>query len=541
MKNIYKMLMAVITVISAMLCSMYVQAAGNIQLVQVQTRDQNIFFYVRGIEEDVENVRCTIGNMESENVHVAKFKDLNASLCTYIMIDNSMSIPKKSREGIKKLLTELVAARTDNEKFAIATFGEEVDQIIGYTNDYVQLKDCISNIEFNNQDTYLTDMIYNVINSGALYCKEGDYVRILLIADGMDDDSVGYTEDELKSLLLSTHIPIYSLGVYNNEQTNNTTIEKMFALSRLTGGSGDIYDDIKSADNYNAMLAIDRDITVFDITPKAASLDGSEKTIRLSFLSQGEMVELVADRVRMGVKLTDTQETSQETETVSASETVIMPTVPETEKKTNFMLVPVAASALLVIVVVMILLLYRASKKKRKENVFKPIQNFNPTDEPTGEDWFSNEPLQVPEARKTQGDDYTMIIWGNEKAKGEEFTNIIWNNSSTENCVITLTDIAEPTRQYQGILKTLLLVGKSSDCNIVISWDSAISRKHFSIMLKDGLYYLKDEGSSNGTFVNESRIMAETQIKNGDIIRIGRTRLKFSVKLESPDNMQGNV
>lgn len=534
MKNIYKILISVMIAITIALPGMYTLAADNIQIVQIQTMDQDIFFYVKGIEENVENVSCTIGNMESENIRVSKLKDLNASLCTYIMIDNSASIPAQSREGIKKLLTELFAARTDNEKFAIATFGENVNQMIGYTNDYIQLKDCIAKIEFNNQDTYLTDMIYNAISSDAISCEGGDYVRLLLIADGMDGDSIGYTKDELDTLIMSAHIPIYSLGVYNNKKTNKSKIEKMFALSRLSGGNGYLYDDIKNVDSYNTMLAIDRDITVFGVTPKADSLDGSEKTIKLRFQSGGESVELVADRVRMGVKVTDSPQNINPKETENPSEPVSIPSVPETDKKENFMLFVVAsASVSLAVIVVMIFLLFHLSKRKEKETEFKPIPNNYVNNKSAAGKLISHETQQMSEDGRIYDDDATMMIWGDDKAGDDNITNLIWNN----NFLVTLTDITMPTRQYQAILKTSLLIGKSQECSIVISRDSAISRKHFSIAHRNGAYYLKDEGSSNGTFVNKSRITEEIQIKNGDIIQIGRTKLEFSARPETQDYM----
>lgn len=527
MGHMKKTVVAVIT--AAMLCSVCVQAAGSIQLMQIQTLDQDISFYVRGIEGDVEEVSSTIGNVESKSVNVAKLQELNVAICTYIMIDNSVSVPEKSREGIKNLLTELVAAGSDNEKFAIAVFGESLNQITGYTNDYFQLKQCIADIEFNDQKTYLTDMIYDAVNGEDIYCEEGDYVRILLISDGADGDSVGYTEEELKTLLMSTHIPVYSLGVYNKKRSNNSQLEKMFALSRLTGGSGYIYDDIENVDTYNEMLGTDRNITVFRVTPRAESLDGSEKTVRLSFSSGGETVELVADKVRMAVEVANlTESAAEESEPVKESEpteTVISEErdgVSKQETKgtggmpDKLILAIAIGTALLAAIAVAVLLLVKASRRKNRENKFEPIRNTDGESMPIGAEEDVSESTQMID-KNTGGLD------------GGSDTQLIWGNAAEKNCVITLKDVAVPERQYQGILKKILLIGKSSNCNIVVATDPAISRKHCSIVRRNGLYYLKDEESSNGTFVNDSQIMSETQIKNGDIIRIGRTKFEFSV------------
>lgn len=520
---------AMVVIIAAMLCSICAQAAESIQLVQVQTLDQDITLYVRGIEGDVEEVNATIGNVESESVHVAKLQEMPISICTYIMIDNSVSVPEMSRDGIKNLLTELVAAGSDNEKFAIAVFGEDLNQVIGYTNDYFQLKECIAGIEFNDQETYLTDMVYNAIDSKAVYCEEGDYVRILLISDGTDGDSVGYTEEELKSLLTSTYIPVYSLGVYNRKKSNNSQLEKMFSLSRMTGGSGYIYDDIENIGSYNETLKADRNITIFRVTPRAESLDGSEKTIRLSFSCGEETVELVADKVRMGVKVADPSESAaEEPESSKEAEPVWQPIAENTKGPSEqeasetgdmsgtMILVTAIATVLLVVIVVVVLLLVRASKKKSRENKFEPIRNTD----------SGNGLISAGE----DATEKTQMIGRNTGASGDgSETQFIWGNAAVKGSVVTLKDVVVPERQYQEILKTILFIGKSPDCNIVIATDPTISRKHCSIVRRSGLYYLKDEESSNGTFVNNVQIIAETQIKNGDIIRIGRTKFEFSV------------
>ena len=49
-----------------------------------------------------------------------------------------------------------------------------------------------------------------------------------------------------------------------------------------------------------------------------------------------------------------------------------------------------------------------------------------------------------------------------------------------------------------------------------------ISRKHCRITNQTGIYYINDEGSANGTFVNGVRLNPgqKVQINRGDIIRM---------------------
>ena len=552
MKNLKKAILAVL--VAVMVFGTCAWAAGNVQLAQVQVfnNGEDVMFYVRGIENNVDAAAATIGNVECDGLQYMAIKDTGLSICTYVMIDNSTSMPEKSRAGIKKLLTELIAARSENEKFAIATFGESLQQLIGYTNDYVQLKDCINNIQFNDQSTYLTDMVYEAIASGAVYNEAGDYVRILLVADGVDGDSVGYTEEELKTLLSGTRIPIYSLGVYNKKKSNNSQIEKMFALSRHTGVTGYVYDKLEDEKTFTELLAKDRDLYLFEILPKDESLDGSEKTVSLLLRVNGETMTIQADKVRMGVRVVESKETDpvESTEvvsTVESSEEFLDASQEETsepeeetededeeseeEEEEEFefdfaefweeyqLWILIGAGVLLLIIIVIIILLVISSKKKKLDNEFKSISNVD----------LSNDVIGAPAAdeqpERTVMNDYG--VGGDRTMK----TQSVWDGFSSANCIVTLKNVDVPMKQYQATLNDKLTVGRSAPCEIVIDGDPTISGKHCSISRRNSLYYLKDEGSRNGTFVNNVQIKADTQIKNGDVILVGNTRLEFTTNI----------
>jgi diguanylate cyclase (GGDEF)-like protein len=67
--------------------------------------------------------------------------------------------------------------------------------------------------------------------------------------------------------------------------------------------------------------------------------------------------------------------------------------------------------------------------------------------------------------------------------------------------------------------------GRSSSCDIALDHES-VSRHHARITWTGSGYRLKDLGSTNGTFVNDKPIR-EQDLCDGDIIRVGRTILKF--------------
>ena len=70
-----------------------------------------------------------------------------------------------------------------------------------------------------------------------------------------------------------------------------------------------------------------------------------------------------------------------------------------------------------------------------------------------------------------------------------------------------------------------LVIGRSSKCDIQIDQES-VSRNHAKIVNSGARILVKDLGSTNGTYVNE-QVVEEWILRDGDLIKIGRTILKF--------------
>jgi len=73
----------------------------------------------------------------------------------------------------------------------------------------------------------------------------------------------------------------------------------------------------------------------------------------------------------------------------------------------------------------------------------------------------------------------------------------------------------------------LFTVGRDYSSDLVLD-DKAVSRNHAIIrQLGGGDYFVIDSGSSNGTFVNGSRISVPTKLQNGDVLTFGSLEVTF--------------
>lgn len=76
-----------------------------------------------------------------------------------------------------------------------------------------------------------------------------------------------------------------------------------------------------------------------------------------------------------------------------------------------------------------------------------------------------------------------------------------------------------------------MLVGRHQTADIILQ-AAEISRKHAAFLIKDQALWVQDLGSSNGTFVNDVRIEAETLLKQGDIVQFAT--IPFSILAYEP-------
>ena len=75
-------------------------------------------------------------------------------------------------------------------------------------------------------------------------------------------------------------------------------------------------------------------------------------------------------------------------------------------------------------------------------------------------------------------------------------------------------------------LKESLTVGRAATCDVVVS-DTYVSNVHARIFQRDGGWWLEDLGSTNGTYMNRTRVSSPTAIGPGDEVRMGKARLEL--------------
>ena len=84
--------------------------------------------------------------------------------------------------------------------------------------------------------------------------------------------------------------------------------------------------------------------------------------------------------------------------------------------------------------------------------------------------------------------------------------------------------------QLESLDSGHVTLGRGPDNDIALPWDRTVSTLHAVLERYPSGWSVRDLGSTNGTFVNNTPLSAEHRLRNGDEIRLGSSRLVFRIR-----------
>lgn len=114
-------------------------------------------------------------------------------------------------------------------------------------------------------------------------------------------------------------------------------------------------------------------------------------------------------------------------------------------------------------------------------------------------------------------------------AAGEEDTTVL-SSMQYRNIVPHL--VRERTKALITIEKSEFSIGKSMECDYVVEDNRKISRRHCTLIVRNGECYIRDDNSTNHTYVNGKLIQPgfEVMLNDDDYIRMADEEFKYWVK-----------
>lgn len=443
---------------------------------------------------------CLVGNTTAQAGQAQPLSAQQEPVHTVILLDNSLSIPQSQRPVIANILDGLAGSRLTGEQFTIATISGQVTTLCEGQSDYLQLKSVIDQIQYQDQSTKLTDCLYQVLDQ-LVQKNNATLTRIVLISDGVDDQEIGYTQQELTELIRKAGFPLYTIGAASGTVASNARLQNLFALSRLTDGASFSLGETQDVTTIvNGLRAWDSAVRL-EVSLPAEVCDGSEKAVQVS---DGGQTALTLSLTMPFAELPAAIEAPAATAAPTPAPTAAPAAEPEPEPQRSLLILPLAIGGGAAAVVLLIVLVVVLRRRR---------QRFEPAPQP------------VPAASQA-----AVTVFADRPA-GEGQTAAFFGEGAQRQINITLTDLMNPVHSVTFPLSPCTTVGRDpAACRVVLDYDPSISRHQCDFCQRGADVVLVNRSSSNGTKVNGQKITGECKLISGSILKMGNAQLRVTIQ-----------
>lgn len=461
MKRFFSLLTA--AVLAAALCGQAL-AAGSAELVRTFIYENTLYTYVSltGTDQPITKAEAKLGNQTFPADHKLETVRQAGSPVTYLLlVDNSNSMPP-FREEVAAFGAALAQSSGENTRYILATFGDDFS-LVSEDVSAGELAEQIAAIPFDETVTRLHTSMDHALDYLEALPREGNELRAMVVlSDAVQyDPNGGVPYETLLDRIEHSDVMLHSVGFGDDAAS-------LDSLGNLAGASRGIHQVIgettpgSAAETLSDSLG-DLFVTGFDLS--GCTVSGEDQTVSITFAAGAELVCRAESTV--DIPAVDNEPAYPAPQTpgtaLPAKEPGDAPAAAPAQSKEQLSVGILAALAVVVVVLVTIVCMQRLRRKKVPA----------PTAEPSG------------------------IYMRLEVLQGE---------------------LVEPKSEFT--LDRELIIGRDETCDIVFD-SSAVSHRHARIFTADGVVYLEDLSSQNGTCVNGLPIHMAVVLHSGDEISVG--------------------
>src|SRR5262249_35864056 len=78
------------------------------------------------------------------------------------------------------------------------------------------------------------------------------------------------------------------------------------------------------------------------------------------------------------------------------------------------------------------------------------------------------------------------------------------------------------------------IIGRDPQCHLRPA-SSLISKRHCAILIRNGVVYIRDFNSTNGTVLNDQPVKGERELRNDDNLKVGPLSFIVRIEASAPD------
>ncbi len=392
-------------------------------------------------------------------------------------------------EQFKKAVTDAIGTITENDKVDVCYFGKansdgKTLNVLSaeFTSDKNILINEVKNKVIAAKDTNRTADVFKGIYECLDFFNSkqdlsGNKILIVLSAAINNSRSPIKAEDCIDKST-KFNIPIYTITY---KTSNKYAADNFIRLSDKTNGKS---SSAKSATEIS--IAINDFMGTAD---KAATASGNDYLLTFDATQSGESNSF--DVMYKGEKVSDTY---------------AVPENQQTFLKKYWWLILIVVLAFIGIIVLVYILIKGGKKEKEAErNRLKILEERN---------------IQLQEQMRQSVNQRTMVPPTPDQQKFDLKRTIIGGGGGTPTLMVSAGSFSKNF----PINKMNMTLGRNPDNDVVIP-ETTVSGNHAAIVNEGGNWFVVDNNSTNGTFVNGIKV-SKHKLNNNDLIKLGAANLK---------------
>ncbi len=447
------------------------------------------------------------GVSTSVALEVRPFGATERGIALVVAIDASGTMTGKPLAELKQALAALVEEIRPQDRMALVSFADEFRQEIEFTSDSRQLREVIEGIEARGR---ITELFKALFKSLELFDEPGLPARrrLVVVSDGKDEGEAYRIEDVIEKAR-SLHVPVDGIGLTRIDPKYLSQLER---LADLSGGfyarASEAADLERRFDDWMRRLQA---TPVASFEAQRLTADGQPHRVGVRWRTEGRVLE------------GDVQ--------------VLMPPPPPPpppgESADQWLGVP--RSALLAGGLAVLVLLLALWLRRRVRRAARVGEGSPDIEEKSPESTDAGPPVEAPGLMVTEAPgepEEAPSPAARPRRKTQIRTPFVAPADGRPAAVLKGIEGALEDSAY-GIEEDPFWIGSDESNQLQIDGDDYVSGHHACIRFHEGSLLLYDNGSTNGTFLNEERLEGTPRpLARGDRVRCGRATF---VILAPPD------
>lgn len=426
-----------------------------------------------------------------------------------VALDVSASIGAANFNAVKRDLVALLGSLPARSQVALLAIGTEVRTVQSF-GPVAATTAALDTLVPDSPETALYEAVLAAQEMASKAAPSLPLRRVVLVlTDGIDDSRHGFGREEALKKIVEGDAPVFSLALAPARPAveQREAIKSLAEISRASGGAFVQSTAGNAAGNLNLLLAEALRAQLLTLDCSACARDGVLRTLQVSV----QQKDATSSDSR-GLRLLASQQPPPAVASAASSGSLVPPqlpigphlTLPVRISLTLALLNPwqwalVLAAAVAAIAVGLGL---RHSLKKKPETDTIPPGTEIKTD------------VDPPKSGSDPLDPGAVGI------------AVIHVGARQKDGLPVMLDVAGQGRMQIRVGASEVVFGRAKKADVSIEHDPESSSRHAALYLLKGALMLRDLGSSNGTYLNGTRIVRPEPIQDRDLVRIGRTEVR---------------